>query len=166
MAASSLRRQPTTSGAAITTPNGSASQNSLQVGLRVPVDQYWTACTTKDDARWEPDVLQRVIQLHALPKNWDGYSAEPVNDSVITFALVVINNAMRLTTPAPQIVPMSNGGLQLEWHQKGWDLELSIDQPLKCELYFRDRASGEEQYWELSTDYSVLHRKLDELGSR
>lgn len=167
MASNALRRENTS--AAVTTSGdagGIAAEVKVPLNMRMAIDQYWSACTTKDGTRWECDVMQRILELNSLPENWDGYSAIPINSSVMMFAISVINNAMRLTTPVPQIVPMVDGGLQLEWHERGWDLELAINQPYQSEFYFRDRGTGAEEVVDLTSDYSALHRKLDELGKR
>lgn len=50
--------------------------------------------------------------------NWDSYGANPVNPKVLTAAMVVSDN---LTW-----VPTSNGGLQLEAHAGGVDMELEL----------------------------------------
>ena len=53
------------------------------------------------------------------------------------FVLSVLNDVMRTRTPIPQVVPSAGGGVQLEWHQKGIDLELHIAGPYQCELWFQ-----------------------------
>jgi len=44
--------------------------------------------------------------------------------------------------PPPAIVPLSDGGIQLEWHEGGVDLEISFSD-LEPGVYVEDRDSGE-----------------------
>jgi hypothetical protein len=59
-----------------------------------------------------------------LPKGWDSYDAEPISAEVIA--------KVKATFPVLppgwwDCVPMSSGGVQLEQHQDGWDIEISIE---------------------------------------
>jgi hypothetical protein len=64
------------------------------------------------------------------------YRAPHIGFDTGMFALIVLNDVMRTHTPIPQVVPSGTGGVQLEWHQKGIDLELYIAAPYQCELWF------------------------------
>ena len=54
-------------------------------------------------------------ELSALSDGWDSYNAEPISQVAI----------YRLESFS--VVPMSNGGIQLEAHRDGWDIEIEID---------------------------------------
>lgn len=80
------------------------------------------------------------------------------------FALVVLENIVGDQTPAPAIVPSGAGGLQLEWHTKGIDLEIHIEAPYVGEVWWRDRRSHEERSAELRQDLSFLHEPIGRLS--
>jgi hypothetical protein len=83
------------------------------------------------------------------------------------FALTVLQHVMRRGAPTPQIVPSSSGGVQVEWHESGIDLELHVAAPYKCELWFEDHRSGDEPVsTELSGDFSVLQTAIRTLSLR
>lgn len=42
-------------------------------------------------------------------------------------AITVLRDAMTADTIPPAVVPTADGGLQLEWHTKGVDLEVYVD---------------------------------------
>jgi len=75
---------------------------------------------------------------------------------------------MKPATPLPQVVPSSDGGVQLEWHEKGIDLELHIRAPYDCELWYRDHqdADAEPVSSKLSNDFSDLRTPIDLLTTR
>ncbi len=63
----------------------------------------------------------------------------------------------------PHLVPIADGGVQAEWHQNGFDIELYISAPYECELLVVDHISGETRVTPLTTDFSPLNRALREL---
>jgi hypothetical protein len=58
-------------------------------------------------------------KFRRLEKGWNSYRAVPIEEKAIQFASI-------LTEMAPQIVPTTGGGIQLEWHCEGLDIELEI----------------------------------------
>ena len=47
-------------------------------------------------------------------------------------------------TPAPALVPMSDGSIQMEWHTLGLDLEIRLLSGADLEVYFEDLDGTEE----------------------
>lgn len=93
---------------------------------------------------WFDPAIQGFADLLTLAPNWDSYRAATIDRKVIHDAMNFINNILAPTSPAPRVVPLSSGGLQLEWHRNGIDLEVIFDvgeQPL---FYFQNRVNGEE----------------------
>ena len=68
---------------------------------------------------------------------------------------------MQPGVPLPSITPLSYGGVQLEWHRKGWDLEIEIVGAGKIQVFARDIQSGEESELELGADLSALSGYID-----
>ena len=62
------------------------------------------------------DELKRLADLGP---NWDGYKAPPLDTSTIERAQAFLDNM--------STVPLSNGGVQFEWHMRGLDLEISFE---------------------------------------
>jgi len=58
----------------------------------------------------------------------------------------VLARVVRPGTPAPFVAPLASGGLQLEWHRNGWDLEIEIEGPGQLYAYARELATDQE--WE------------------
>ena len=84
------------------------------------------------------------------------------------FALNILKDVMRPRTPIPQVVPSSVGGVQLEWHEKGIDLELHVTGPYQCELWFQDlNAPGTGPIsMGLTNDFSALLKPIELLTQR
>lgn len=95
---------------------------------------------------WIAAVATRFAELLTLPRDWDGHGGDSVASENVEAAGRFLAAVMAPSTPAPTIVPTSDGGLQLEWHRAGFDVELPFgdeDSPL---LYVAEVDSGRE--WE------------------
>jgi hypothetical protein len=64
---------------------------------------------------WTAEALTRLIQLQALPTNWDSYGGLPLSDRHARLAWRFLEKVMRDGLPLPDFVPLADGGLQLEW---------------------------------------------------
>lgn len=76
------------------------------------------------------DELRR---MQTLGTNWDGYGARPITDAALRAA------------DALEFVPDVEGGVQIELHAGGADIEIEIDQHgwVRSVLWARPKASGQ-----------------------
>ena len=89
------------------------------------------------------DILERLANLE---HGWDGYEGKPTAFRCIRFSVDILDQIMEDKTPLPNIVPTSEGGLQLEWHSDTGDLEIEIEESLSVSVFFADEETGAE--WE------------------
>ncbi|HEY3241769.1 MAG TPA: hypothetical protein VGM03_00330 [Phycisphaerae bacterium] len=68
--------------------------------------------------------------------------------------------------PAPAVVPTSRGGLQLEWHTRGIDLEIEFETPHRLRGYFHDHQTHTSWEKDLSADHSALLEAIAILSQR
>lgn len=115
---------------------------------------------------WLRPVTQRLGELLRLPANWDSYGAPPVRTSAAVASLEVLLRTAELSTPPPQLVPTVEGGLQLEWHQRGIDLEVVPWPEGRVSVYFFDHRTGDEWEQDLRADLGSLRLALRELTRR
>jgi hypothetical protein len=66
------------------------------------------------DADYRQD-MNRLQTLASLPAGWDLEGSPPIRPAAIQGALRGLTVSQWLNLPAPQIIPVSGGGLQLEW---------------------------------------------------
>jgi hypothetical protein len=123
---------------------------------------------TEPERKWEAAVVQALVRLVKMPAGWDSYNAPPLRRDAGHFALEILQSVMRPRTPLPQVIPSAAGGVQLEWHEKGVDLELHITAPYQWELWFRDLQDPNSQpvSLELTDDFSELKRPIALLTAR
>jgi hypothetical protein len=105
---------------------------------------------------WYADALDRLRRLTDLSTGWDGHTGKPTTVNAAVYGLEVLGRIMGAGVPLPSIMPLSNGGLQLEWHRKGWDIEIEIVGGPRIVVFTHNLATGEEEEIELDTDLSLL----------
>ncbi|NIA71054.1 hypothetical protein HBA54_20860 [Pelagibius litoralis] len=111
-------------------------------------------------------IARKLQELAGLPVGWDGYDGQPLQSDIANFAFKLLSETLDPDCPPPQIVPLGYGGLQLEWHERGIDLEIEIEAPNRVALYFCDHQTGEEIEQQISTDYTAMAEQLAKLSSR
>lgn len=115
---------------------------------------------------WLLSTFDRIRELVVLPTGWDGHDGRPVDIDVAAFAIQFLLQTLEPDGPAPQVVPLSYGGIQLEWHEQGIDLEVEVEAPNRIFVSFEDQISGEEFERGFSTDYTEVSRIMGILASR
>ena len=88
------------------------------------------------------DALKRLLELH---EGWDSYGGRPVASAAATDALILLLETMEPETPAPVVVPTVRGGVQLEWHLAGLDLEIEVLGGGRYSLLLADRGEEREE---------------------
>ncbi len=84
-------------------------------------------------------ILNRLL---ALPEGWDGFRAMPVTQIAAKVAMTALFEVAHDGSLSPQVVPLVDGGVQLEWHAGGYSLEIEID-ALGTRHYFAVNDRGE-----------------------
>lgn len=103
------------------------------------------------DTSWRKSVRDQLNALCALKPGWDGYQAGPVSFDNANFALRMLESICGSDTPPPQIVPGSDGDLQIEWHMDGGDIELHVQAPYRVSAWAN--ICGVEHEDDLKTDF-------------
>lgn len=68
------------------------------------------------------EVLAGLRQMCFLEPNWDSYGAAKIDPRAIERAIIMLDSL----TGDYRAVPMSDGGVQLELHSDGFDIEIQI----------------------------------------
>jgi hypothetical protein len=67
------------------------------------------------------DARDAIMDCTRLPPGWDSYDGAPTSQAAAVAALRLLS----VLTTAPAVVPCSDGGVQLEWHTQGVDIEIA-----------------------------------------
>ncbi len=129
----------------------------------LPIPWSQTATATTEEAEAElPDETERavaglpaqieasIIELMNLPRGWDGYDGLPVQPDVAENARRFTARIERSTQLVPVVVPLSDGGLQLEWFVDGYEVEVVIVP--SGTVYVDFECTGDGRYEEFTLD--------------
>lgn len=106
---------------------------------------------------------KKLVELLELPGGWNSYNAKPITRENVSFALSLLAEVMRKNTPMPHVVPKVRGGVRLEWHRQGMDIEIDIDSPERVS-FFADNLQGTEEPVEQALDVNVLAKWVGQLS--
>lgn len=92
---------------------------------------------------WIEPTIAAFIEIQKLSENWDSYGGKPINQDLIKQSLSVLAQVMRANFPAPAVVPLGDGGIQIEWHRRQQDFEIAFLVDEAAQFYYRNRNTGE-----------------------
>lgn len=116
---------------------------------------------------WAGPVLTDVEALLALGADWNGYGAPKVDRAALGEALQILWSSATAATPPPSLVPTGVGGVQLEWHSHGFDIEVYFHpREVGAGLFVQDHREGTEIETRLLDDVTSLAQALDQLTRR
>ena len=99
---------------------------------------------TAQDEIWLIPTVEKLNELRRLTaSNWSA-GAKPIDISAINSMLELLTNILPNDAPPPTVVPTWDGGVQVEWHRNGIDLEIEVSADRESEYYFFDHQSNEE----------------------
>lgn len=91
-----------------------------------------------DYPKWLPGALGRLVSLLQLPPGWDTYGSLPISPTALVSILSALAYALPPDVPEPSIVPTSDGGIQVEWHVAGIDIESQTLDGTALQTWVRD----------------------------
>ncbi|MCY3820355.1 MAG: hypothetical protein OXH52_13490 [Gammaproteobacteria bacterium] len=116
---------------------------------------------------WERGALSQLASIIILEKNWDSYGANPIEWSRVYQTFDLLHSVMDHDTPAPVLVPMTSGSIQLEWHTLDIDLEVELLSNTSIAVWYEDGLHRLEPFDDvLHYDVTPLADVLRELARR
>ena len=74
---------------------------------------------------WIKEIMSRLQRFLSYEANWNGYGEKPINKQVAKRALIVLHR-IALGGPRPVVVPVCDGGIQIEWYYNGMEIEVEV----------------------------------------
>lgn len=113
---------------------------------------------------WLNAVQRQIDYLLDLPPNWDRYGAPRIRRDVLYFASELLSKTLAINTPAPELVPMSHGGVQVEWHmQSGKSVTIEVEAPGDVLVTWK-RPGNPRVEWNVGYDFESLSEPINNLS--
>src|SRR3954452_12705561 len=117
------------------------SHGPSSIAANNPRSLYGAALGSYARPLWLNRTLAQLRDLATLATGWDTYAGRPIGRGLLYDALRFLLRQLNNDSPAPSMVPTSDGGVLLEWHRAGVDVEVSFSDGEMPELYFLDIAT-------------------------
>lgn len=113
---------------------------NLLSGREVLKEDIEISVDNKNPPKWVYETFRSATNLLTLRKSWDTYGADVISEDAVKNTLESLFSFCGQSTPLPSLVPLSTGKIQVEWHSKGKDLELEIDDAGIANLFYCDNT--------------------------
>lgn len=74
---------------------------------------------------WLKEVVRRLNVAVAVAASEPGW--RPMTDTAVISSLRALRSVMTVDSIRPSVTPTPEGGLQFEWHEAGWDVEIEVE---------------------------------------
>ena len=127
---------------------------------------------SKSSGLTQATALRKLDELRNLPEDWDSYGADPISPnaiakakSILTSVMIafggIIGNVVQLT----DVIPIADGGVQLEWVGPHAELEIEISPNGNIGLLYISVSEGRRNYEEskdnsLNDVYTVIAKLI------
>jgi hypothetical protein len=112
---------------------------------------------------WLNPTIQSFEDLLQLPPNWDGYGAAQIQELIVDTAYRLLREVMDNDAPTPSVVPLSDGGVQLEWHRHGRNLEIEFPADETPSFYYYEDGAHLDSEGQVSRSYDLLQAYIANL---
>ena len=85
----------------------------------------------------------QVVDLLDLREGWNSHSAKPVEPRNAVRAVELLFQLRETGALPPVVVPTVRGGIQLEWHANGVDIEVYVNSPDDVTFFAEHLESGD-----------------------
>ena len=96
-----------------------------------------------------------IAELTELAPGWDGYNGIPVHPQVAEHARSFLEAIGEYTQLMPDVVPLSDGGMQLEWFVGVYEVEVAIAPDLATQIFFECTRDGRSEEIPLGVSLDV-----------
>ena len=88
-------------------------------------------------------VMERLAELMSMPRGWNSYDANPISGTALRRTIEFLLEHVAFGIDHPAVVPTIRGGLQLEWHNNGLDIEVEVAPDGPVTFFVEDGATEE-----------------------
>ena len=112
---------------------------------------------------WMRQLKGRFEDITGLDTGWDGYGGKSVSFGCANFAANLVERLFVPYVPPPELVPGSDGSLQVEWHRRGISVELDILHPYHVVATLIAKESGQIEEHVLTSEFSLVADWIEQL---
>lgn len=112
------------------------------------------------------NTIERTTPLARLTDNWNSYNALQPKYEAINGAIYLASRLFVEDLPEPDVMPVPNGNVQLEWSCHDMYLEMEVQSKHRVEVFYEDLRTQTQLEFVITHDFTKLSDALAELASR
>lgn len=118
----------------------------------------------KDPPEWLKETEEILRSFATLSEGWDSYGAKVIELQAVDSAIELLRRIVQPETPKPAVVPTNRGGIQIEWHTRGIDLEIEITAQGELRLLYVNPEENAEDEFEIGVDLKPLAELITKIS--
>jgi len=112
---------------------------------------------------WTRKVLTSLSERWGVGRGWDSYDAKPTELRAAVSLLNYLSSILNPLTAPPLITPLTDGGVQAEWHTDSIDFEIIVPTEGPVRFYCYNHATQQEEEGLLNSAVSQVTRIIGSL---
>ena len=115
---------------------------------------------------WFLPIKAQLQKFLVFEENWNGYGESSIHEEAVNQAIAVLDKIVSETTPKPDIVPTSRGGIQIEWVSTDFEIEVEILPTGPAQIIIVESSGQERECQADSTSemWGTLRDILERMG--
>lgn len=93
---------------------------------------------------WQVKAIKKLASFSALEQGWDSYGSPSISDDVLDIATDIVAKATVDYVSPPRIIPVSGGGVQIEWSRESREIEVEVHPDLSIEVLLSENGQPQE----------------------
>lgn len=135
-----------------------ADPTPKRIGVCLQIEDHTIVLTYLDLGTglpaWAASVLHSLSERWGVKPGWDSYDAKATDREYVVRLLNYLSALMQDTSTPPIVTPLSDGGVQAEWHRQNKDLEIVVPADHPARYYYYNAATEEEEEEDLDSNHA------------
>jgi len=110
--------------------------------------------------KWLIPVITSICERWGTEPGWDSYDAKPTNIVFVSKLLDKLFNLMQHNSTPPIVTPLSDSGVQAEWHKGEETLELEVSANAPPTYYYYNETNDKSEEGEPDQNFSHLRELI------
>jgi hypothetical protein len=103
---------------------------------------------------WADSVFRSLAERWGVKRGWDSYDAKATDKAYVVRLLNYLLALMQDTSTPPIVTPLSDSGVQAEWHRQTKDLEIVVPADHPARYYYYNAATEDEEEEDLDANHA------------
>ncbi len=116
------------------------------------------------EPKHKEDLINKAVEFLELKENWDSYGANIISEEAVYGVKFFVESFLfHPLIPLPDIFPVPNGNIQLEWSIYDLDIEIEIHSVNEHNILFEDLLWSINSFEKENASFEDIQKVIDVL---